>query len=79
MLNIAIAILSVLDMAILILLPLLDRRLYKNCPQIKAGRFFSNPGYEMPISRFLYSAAGAWLLCLVFISVMVIFKRYGYE
>jgi len=72
--NIAITILSVLDAAILLLTPLLDKSLYKNNPKIKSNTFSSNPNYGISVCRFIYIVAGVWLLYLIFISALVILK-----
>ncbi|PTS93463.1 hypothetical protein DBR11_25285 [Pedobacter sp. HMWF019] len=58
--NIAIAILSLLDRGILILIPLLDKRLYRGYPKIPLAKdFFYNRGYEGRVYRFVYSDGGA--------------------
>jgi hypothetical protein len=45
--NMAIAVLSVVDMGILVLIPLLDKRLYGSYPKLPTTRgFFNNTGYE---------------------------------
>lgn len=76
--NIAIAILSVLDGALLLLLPALDKQLYKNYPNEPARLFFINMGYDTPFHRFVYSRFGTLLISVIFIEVIFLTKRYGH-
>ncbi len=76
--NIAIAILSVLDMGVLVLIPLLDKRLYGSYPKLPTTReFFNNAGYEGRAYRFLYSGGGVLLISAVFLGAMLLSKQYG--
>lgn len=77
--TVAIAVLSVLDMGILVLIPLLDKRLYGNYPKLpKTKDFFSNTGYEGRVYRFVYSSGGFLLISAVFLAVVLLSKQYGH-
>ncbi|WP_124587306.1 hypothetical protein [Pedobacter sp. KBW06] len=62
--NIAIWILSVLDVALLAFIPLLDKRMYRRVRKPASLYFFWNAMYDEPVNRFMLSKCGVLLLVI---------------
>lgn len=74
----AITVLSVIDGALVLALPALDKRLYKSGSREPVNVLFMNIGDDSPFHRFMYSRFGPMLISVIFIGIICLTNCYGH-
>lgn len=64
--------LSLMDIALLFIVPVVDRRLHAEMTKPTSQHFFRNTAYDEPVNRFMLSKGGLFLQALVIVGIAVI-------